>query len=68
MTCSDNGVPLKGRKATDAEVAGLGKNRNRVQNVNTDILGRNGARIVVPRAGRWELGGNGQTWLSILIY
>ncbi len=68
VACSDNGVLLKGRNATEDEAASLGKNRNRVQNVNTEVLGRNGARIVVPKAGRWQLGESGQAWLAILTY
>ena len=68
LTCSENGVPLKARAATPEETSRLGKNPARVQTVDEQVLGRNGARIVVRDSTGWRLGENGKRWLEILQY
>jgi murein DD-endopeptidase MepM/ murein hydrolase activator NlpD len=68
ITCSENGVPLRGRNATEAERAKLGQNRIRVQNVNANVLGKNGRRLVVLDQNGWRPGQNNAEWLEILCY
>ncbi len=68
LAASENGLPLGGWNAGDAELAELGKQPWRVRKVDADILGRNGCRLVVRRDGNWTLGPAGERWLEILAY
>jgi murein DD-endopeptidase MepM/ murein hydrolase activator NlpD len=68
MTCAENGLPLAGRAATDAEIRALGRQSCRVQNVDEAALGRNGAHLVTRLGGDWSLTEGGQRWLEILTY
>ncbi len=68
MAVSENGVPLRGWNATEADARELGKKKWQVRNVNTEALGRNGCRLIVCRKGQWNLASNGKKWLKILTY
>lgn len=68
MTVSEGGVPLSGRMASLQEVEAMGRNAVQVLDVDPDVLGRNGLRLVVRRSGEWTFGRNGQRWLEILSY
>lgn len=68
LSISEGGVLLAGRAATPEETAKLGRLPATVLRVNEAELGRNGRRIAVKRNGRWELGSNGQNWLSLILY
>lgn len=68
MACSEAGVPLRGRNATPEEAALLKGKTPVVRNVDPAVLGRNGRRLVAPRADGWTLGSQGQRWVDILLY
>jgi murein DD-endopeptidase MepM/ murein hydrolase activator NlpD len=68
MACSESGVPLRGRNATPEEAALLKGKTPVVRNVDAAVLGRNGRRLIAPRAGDWMLGSQGQRWVDILLY
>lgn len=68
LSCSENGVPLKGRVATDAEREKLGKKKAVVLKADESVLGRNGSRIVAKSNGGWILGKNGEAWREVLVY
>jgi peptidoglycan LD-endopeptidase LytH len=68
VACSENGLPLKGRLATGPERLALGKKKSVVLRANSDVLGRNGSRIVSKSNGGWGLGKNGQAWVEVLTY
>ncbi len=68
MDVSESGVPLKARAATEEEAALLQKNKPRVLEVFPEVLGRNGARLIVDHEGDWTLGRNAKQWLGILLY
>ncbi|NOU37012.1 MAG: M23 family metallopeptidase [Kiritimatiellaceae bacterium] len=65
---SEGKVPLQARAATEEEAASLRKNKPRVLNAFSEVLGRNGARLIVEKDGQWILGRNGEQWLEILLY
>ena len=68
LAFSEGGVPLWGRAATPEEVARLGRSAIAVLEVDETVLGRNGQRLVVKRQGVWQLGGQGERWMQILLY
>lgn len=68
MTVSENGLPLQGGNASESDVQNLGKRQWRVRNVNTEVLGRNGCRLIVCHQGTWTLSQGGERWLESLIY
>ncbi len=68
LAVSENGLPLRGWNAAEADLAELGKKKWLVRRVNTDALGRNGRRLIVSRNGNWILGSAGERWLEILAY
>lgn len=68
VAVSDGGIPLAGRNAVPEETGRLGRARAVVLKADTDALGRNGRRLVVPRNGTWVLGRAGDAWLDILTY
>jgi murein DD-endopeptidase MepM/ murein hydrolase activator NlpD len=69
LDCSENGLPLSGRLATDEETGAMGRDRVKVLAVNEEALGRNGAHIITGSAGSWRLHArSGQRWLDILTY
>jgi len=68
MACSENGVPLRVRNANETERTRLGQNRQRVQNVNANVLGKNGRRLVVLDQNGWRVGQNGKDWQEILNF
>jgi murein DD-endopeptidase MepM/ murein hydrolase activator NlpD len=68
MDVSENGVPLQARCATGEEMASLKKRKPRVLEAFPEILGRNGARLVVEQGGSWVPGRNADQWLEILLY
>ena len=68
ITCSENGMPLLGRLATKDEKAELRDNPYLIKDVYTDVLGRNGRHLVRKNRSKWQLGRNGERWLSILMY
>jgi len=68
MTVSENGLPLKGRNATESERQLIGKKKSAVLRVDPAVLGRNGCHLVVCRNGLWRLGPEGEKWRDILMY
>lgn len=68
LKVSEGGLPLRGREATDEELAALGRGSSLVLNVNEAVLGRNGCHLISRLSGSWKLASNGQKWLEILAY
>lgn len=69
LALSEGGVVLSGRNANPEEQAFLlDKGGVFVQNVNEDVLGRNGRRIIVKRGNSWETGSRSKQWLDIFLY
>lgn len=68
MAVSENGLPLKGRNATESERQRLGAHQSVVLRVDPAALGRNGCHLVICRKGLWRLGPEGEKWLDILMY
>ena len=68
LTCSDNGVPLRGRAATAEERDRLGREKALVLGVDETVLGRNGARLLARRESQWLLAQAGEQWREILLY
>ncbi|MFA5043589.1 MAG: M23 family metallopeptidase [Kiritimatiellia bacterium] len=68
MAVAENGVPLKGRNATEAERRLLGARRSAVLRVDPAALGRNGRHLVVCRKGLWRLDREGEKWRDMLLY
>ncbi len=68
MDVSKGGVPLRGRSATEEEIALLGRRKTHVMVAFPDVLGRNGKRLVVSKSGRWVPGSNASRWLDILLF
>ena len=66
LSVSESGVVLRGRPATDEEVAE--GQLPYVLEVDEEALGRNGLRIVVSRGDSWRLGNQGVRWLSIFLH
>ena len=68
MAVSENGVPLKGRNATEAERQLLGKRKSAVLRVDSAALGRNGCHLVIYQKSLWRLGREGEKWQDMLMY
>jgi hypothetical protein len=68
LACTENGVPLSGRNASEQETAALGKGRALVQNVNETALRRNGARLITRRKSVWVLSQTGERWQEIITF
>ena len=68
LACSEDGVPLSGRSATPDEIRQAGGRRVAVLKADAQVLGRNGARLVVQDRGAWRIGQSGERWLEILNY
>ncbi|MDP8234975.1 MAG: M23 family metallopeptidase [Candidatus Erginobacter occultus] len=68
IACCQYGIPLRGRAAGDDESELLGDDPIRITSVNTEVLGRNGRRVIARKNQRWTLGSNGRNWLSLLTY
>jgi murein DD-endopeptidase MepM/ murein hydrolase activator NlpD len=68
VACSENGVPVRGRAATAEEREQLGKQKARIIRVHESVLGRNGSRLVIRRAGEWILAEAGEQWREMLLY
>ncbi|MDD4735710.1 MAG: M23 family metallopeptidase [Kiritimatiellae bacterium] len=64
---SESGVPLSGRNPTEEERMGF-SGSSTVLNANSEVLGRNGRRLVVEQNGRWILGKEGKKHLEMLLY
>ncbi len=68
FSISEGGVVLAGRPATVEETARVGRLNGAVLRVDEAALGKNARRIAVKRNGRWEIGQNGENWLSLWLY
>jgi murein DD-endopeptidase MepM/ murein hydrolase activator NlpD len=68
LSCSENGTPLKGRVASEAEKRKVGGRGPVVLTANAEVLGRNGCHLVQRDAARWRVGAKGVRWLEILTY
>ncbi|MDD5676713.1 MAG: M23 family metallopeptidase [Kiritimatiellae bacterium] len=68
MAVSEDGLPLRGRNATESERQLLGTRKNAVLRVDPAALGRNGSHLVVCRNGLWRLGREGEKWCDMLMY
>jgi len=66
LSVCEGGVVLRGRPATDTELAG--SRLPYVLTADADALGRNGLRLVVSRGSEWQIGNSGMRWLSILLH
>jgi len=67
LECSENGLPLSGRTATDEEVALAGK-LPAVLHVDGKVLGRNGRHLITKRKNKWSLTRTGKKHLDMLRY
>jgi murein DD-endopeptidase MepM/ murein hydrolase activator NlpD len=68
VSASESGLPLRGRYATESELARIGSGRTRVLAVDEAVLGRNGRRHVARRGSEWALTTHGQEWLELLTF
>ncbi|MBN1269840.1 MAG: M23 family metallopeptidase [Kiritimatiellae bacterium] len=68
LDCTANGLPLRGRAATEEERAKLGRRKSAVLMADETVLGRNGSRIIVHASPTWKLGPNGETWREVILY
>ncbi|MCX6994106.1 MAG: M23 family metallopeptidase [Kiritimatiellaeota bacterium] len=68
MAVSEDGLPLKGRNATEAERQLLGAHPSAILRVDPAALGRNGCHLVICRKGLWCLGREGEKWRDMLMY
>jgi len=68
LSCAEDGLPLRGRLATEAERQTLGRARVAVLGIHAEALGRNGNHLVLQARHGWVLGQNGDRWLSALVY
>lgn len=68
VSCSENGLPLQGRIATDEEAGSLRGAEVQVRNVREDVLGRNGCHLISRSTGQWTIGSGGRRWLDVLSY
>lgn len=68
LAVSEGGVPLRGRLATSEEAELIGKAQTLVTDVNEDVLGRNGRRLILRHAEKWTLSRAGEDWLFIMRY
>lgn len=68
LSCTENGLPLKGRLAVDTERLAVLRAKTAVTGVNAAVLGRNGSHLVAPARGGWAITSVGERWLSALLY
>jgi murein DD-endopeptidase MepM/ murein hydrolase activator NlpD len=68
LSCAENGLPLKGRLATEAEGLALRRTKYAITGLNAAALGRNGSHLVAPARQGWLLTSTGERWLSALVY
>lgn len=68
LSCSENGTVLSGRPLRPRERAVLGEEPWLVLEVDRQVLGRNGARLIVEDSGEWKLTSRGKRWLSLLLW
>ena len=68
LSCTENGLPLKGRLAADAERSAVARAKYALTGVNAAVLGRNGSHLVTPARQGWLLTSTGERWLSALLY
>lgn len=69
ISCSENGVPIAGRNASEEERNSLASNKAVVLKADEKALGANGDHLVT-RNGKdgWKPGSHAQQWLDILTY
>ena len=68
LQCAENGLPLKGRLATDAERSVVARSKYGVTGLNAAALGRNGSHLIAPVRSGWTLTSTGDRWLAALLY
>jgi murein DD-endopeptidase MepM/ murein hydrolase activator NlpD len=68
IACTENGLPVSGRPATEEESAALGKSSALVQNASTEALGRNGCHLVTREGASYSVTSSGRRWLEVLTY
>jgi murein DD-endopeptidase MepM/ murein hydrolase activator NlpD len=68
VSCSENGLPLQGRLATDEEASALRSSEILIRNVKDEALGRNGCHLITHSSGQWAIGTSGRKWLDVLTY
>jgi murein DD-endopeptidase MepM/ murein hydrolase activator NlpD len=68
MAVSEDGLPLKGRNATESERRLLGTHQSVVLRVDPKALDRNGCHLVICRKGLWRLDYEGEKWRDMLMY
>jgi len=68
MKVSENGLPIKGRNATESERQLQGAHQSAVLRVDPEALGRNGCHLVICQSGLWRLGSEGEKWRDILMH
>ena len=68
LNCTENGLPLGGRLATEAERQTAGTAKVAVLSVDSAVLGRNGSRLITQDHRGWCLGRNGDRWLEALLF
>jgi peptidoglycan LD-endopeptidase LytH len=68
LSCSENGLPLEGRRSNAAERQAIGKQKCVVLKADEAVLGRNGCHLIAKTSRGWKLGSRGSEWLEILTY
>jgi len=69
MAVCEGGTVIAGRLADESERSRLaGGRRHAVLHVDTEVLGRNGRRLIARRGENWEVSSLGERWLSILLH
>ncbi|MEM7393765.1 MAG: hypothetical protein AAF492_15595, partial [Verrucomicrobiota bacterium] len=69
LSVSEGGVVSGGRPAHAAESERLQASSGPVVlSADSDVLGRNGLRLVIQSKGTWKIGRNGTKWLNILTH
>lgn len=69
IACSENGVPLEGRNASEEEKTSLAGSKAFVLKADAAVLGANGYHLVERnRKEGWVPGSHAQLWLDILAY
>ncbi|MBU0715544.1 MAG: M23 family metallopeptidase [Verrucomicrobia bacterium] len=68
LAVAEDGLPIKGRNATESERQLLGAHKSAILRVDPDALGRNGCHLVIYRKGLWRLGREGEKWRDMLMY
>lgn len=69
MAVSEAGTPLWGRPATETERKQMGGGPTpTVIEVDENVLGRNGMRLIVRRGDQWTLSSTGRRWLDIITW